>query len=49
MKIHYTGIWRNGRTYTVVAPNGNVAWKELIRWAVANNIQFPSNFMMTRR
>jgi hypothetical protein len=47
--IYYTGTWRNGKTHTVTAPNGDDAWRQLLRWADANNIQFPTQFTMFRR
>lgn len=46
---HYTGIWRNGAIHTVLAANGDLAWKMLVKWADANHIQNPTNFIMNRR
>lgn len=45
---HFTGYWCGGVTHTTLACNGDDAWKQLIRWATANNIQFPTQFTMTR-
>lgn len=46
---YYTGHWRNGAMHTVMAPNGDVAWKQLIKWADASSIQNPTQFTMIRR